>query len=131
MPILSYAKTRKSDSLSQTALMENSLTDNSRPFLSFNTPGIVAMNHPDKNPNGASSEFFALQRDSVDENKRSLFDGDYAAFGYIVEGYDLFQDLQANDVIDQTFVDEWGLLNLKKIRRSSFSEVVQGSEAEV
>ncbi len=30
------------------------------PFFMFNIPGLVAMNHPDHNPNGASSEFFIL-----------------------------------------------------------------------
>ena len=101
--------------------------DNSRPLLSFNIPGIVAMNHPDKNYNGASSEFFSLQAQSVVDGKRSLLDGEFAPFGYIVQGYDLFQSLQPNDVIDHTVVDEWGQMNLVKLRRSSFSEVVEGS----
>lgn len=85
------------------------------------------MNHPDKNDNGASSEFFALQDDSVFEGRARLLDGEYAPFGYIIDGYDLYNALKAGDVIDQTFVDEWGVLNLVKIRRSSFSEVVQSS----
>jgi peptidylprolyl isomerase len=102
-------------------------TDNSRPLLSFKIPSIVAMNHPDSKPNGASSEFFCLQKDSVMEEKGSYLDGEYAPFGWIVEGFDLFQTLQANDVIDATKVSEFGLLNLVKLRRSSFSEVVQGT----
>lgn len=86
------------------------------------------MNHRDNDANSASSEFFCLQENSVFEGKRSLLDGEYAPFGYIIEGYDLFQRLQPNDVIDATSVDEWGELNLVKLRRSSFSEVVQSSE---
>ena len=99
----------------------------SRPLLSFNIPGLVALNHPDQKENGASSEFFALQDSSVFDDKRKLLDGDYAPFGYIIDGYELFNQLKAGDVIEQTYVDEWGTLNLKKIRRSSFSEVVQSS----
>lgn len=91
-------------------------------------PGLVAMNHREKDENSASSEFFCLQENSVVEGKQSLLDGEYAPFGYIIEGYDLFQRLQPNDVIDATSVDEWGQLNLVKLRRSSFSEVVQASD---
>lgn len=102
-------------------------TVNSRPLLSFKIPGLVAMNHPDKNPNGASSEFFCLQKDSMIDDKRKLLDGEYAPFGYIIDGYDLFQKLQPNDIIEETKVSEFGIQNLVKLRRSSFSEVVQGS----
>ena len=100
--------------------------DSSRPLLSFKTPGIVAMYHLPQNLNGASSEFFALQKHSMLEEKRALLDGEFAPFGFIVEGYDVFQELRVNDVISGTYVDDWGQLNLIKIRRSSFSEVVQG-----
>jgi cyclophilin family peptidyl-prolyl cis-trans isomerase len=103
----------------------------SRPLLSFNIPGLVALNHPDGKENGASSEFFALQDTSVVDDRRKLLDGQFAPFGYIVDGYDLFNNLTAGDVIDQTIVDEWGQLNLVKIRQSSFSEVVQSSNATV
>jgi cyclophilin family peptidyl-prolyl cis-trans isomerase len=47
-------------------------TVNSQPLLSFNIPGLVAMNHPDRNPNGGSSEFFSLQADSMRDEKRGL-----------------------------------------------------------
>jgi peptidylprolyl isomerase len=116
-PDLTYAQGLSSLSDS---LLEPSI--NSRPLLSFKIPGLVAMNHPDKNPNGASSEFFSLQRDSM-----RLLDGEYAPFGFIIEGLDLFQELQPNDVIEATKVSEFGLQNLVKLRRSSFSEAVQGS----
>lgn len=105
-------------------------TERSKPVLSFDIPGLVAMNHPDKNLNGASSEFFGLQKTSMLDQKRQMLDGEYAPFGFIVGGFELFQELQPNDVIDDTLVDEWGGYNLIKLRRSSFSEVVQGTEDE-
>lgn len=103
-------------------------TDQSSPLLSFDIPGLVAMNHPDRNPNGASAEFFCIQNDSMLDEKRQLLDGQYAPFGYVVEGLDVYQSLKAGDVIDATYCDEWGSLSLVK-RRSSFYEVVQGGES--
>ena len=39
-----------------------STSSTSKPLFSFNDiPGLVALNHPDKYPNGGSSEFFCLQ----------------------------------------------------------------------
>lgn len=124
VPILSY--TQGMTPLSPaTASVEP--TEQSKPLLSFDIPGIVAMNHPESNVDGASSEFFSLQENSMFENKRSLMDGEYAPFGYIIAGFDLFQSLQPGDVIDDTIVDEWGAQNLVKLRQSSFSEAVQGA----
>ena len=102
--------------------------DNGKSLLSFDIPGLVALNHPDKNLNGGSSEFFSLQLESLPDNKRHLLDGEYAPFGYIVDGYDLFLSLLPGDIIENTYVDELGQLNLVKLRQSSFSEVVQSSE---
>lgn len=123
-PNLSYSQGLNEISSGRAVVEATSL---SRPLLSFNIPGLVALNHPDQRENGASSEFFALQDNSVFDDKRKLLDGEYAPFGYIVDGYELFNKLKAGDVIEQTYVDEWGTLSLKKIRQSSFSEVVQGS----
>jgi cyclophilin family peptidyl-prolyl cis-trans isomerase len=87
--------------------------------LNFNIPGLVAMNHPDKNLNGGSSEFFILQeKDRVDERSR-LLNGSYAPFGYVLDGLDLLQSLQPGDKIRSTHVDEWGKLNLVTIRKLS------------
>lgn len=103
----------------------------SKPLLSFNIPGLVAMNHPDKNLNGASSEFFCLQSESLVDEKRKWLDGEYAPFGYIISGYEsVYEKLRPGDVIDSTTVDDWGLLNLVKLRRASFSEVQQRSASE-
>jgi cyclophilin family peptidyl-prolyl cis-trans isomerase len=126
VPNLAYSQGGFETSLEGQATLEPS--GNSEPLLSFDIPGLVAMNHPDRNPNGASSEFFSLLRDSVAENKRRLLDGEFAPFGYIIDGFDVFQSLKPDDVIDSTVVDELGQLNLVKLRQSRFSEVVQGSE---
>jgi hypothetical protein len=64
------------------------------------------------------------------EGKRGLLDGDYAPFGFMIDGYDIFSSLDPDDVIDATFVDGFGQLNLVKIRESSFKEAAQGSEVE-
>jgi peptidylprolyl isomerase len=102
----------------------------SKPLLTFETPGLVAFNHPVDNPNGGSSEFFGLQS-SVTKNrkfKRNMLDGQYAPFGYIIEGFDIFDSLEPGDVIDSTSVDDFGQLNLVKIRSSTFKEVARGTE---
>ena len=104
---------------------------NSKPLLTFATPELVALNHPNANPNGGSSEFFALSQGTLPDGQRNILDGEYAPFGYIIRGFDLFQQLRPEDVIDATFVDDFGQLNLLKIRESSFKEAAKGSEADV
>ena len=99
--------------------------ENSKPILSFDIPGLVALNHPDKEVNSGSSEFFGLQPNTLPSDKYNNLNGQYAPFGYIVDGFDIFEDLQPGDVIESTTVDEWGVLNLQKIRGSGFSDVVQ------
>jgi cyclophilin family peptidyl-prolyl cis-trans isomerase len=37
--------------------------------------------------------------------------GEYAPFGYIIEGIDIFDSLKPGDVNDSTTVDEFGELN--------------------
>ncbi len=102
---------------------------NNKPVLSFSIPGLVALNHPSKNVNGGSSEFFCLRGDTLPDAEKSLLDGVYAPFGYVVDGLDLFRSLQVGDIIDSTSVGEMGLLNLVKIRLTSFSDM-QGSAEE-
>jgi peptidylprolyl isomerase len=132
IPNLAYAAASQDDpagggGFSPEAVLEP--TVNSKPLLSFRVPGLVGMNHPEKNLNGASSEFFALQTSSIVEEKRKYLDGEYAPFGFVVDGLDVLERLRPNDRIEDTFVDEWGQLNLVKLRRSSFSEVLEGAEA--
>ena len=69
---------------------------------------------------GASSEFFALPRKLVSRRMSNLLDGQYAPFGYIVSGSDIYQSLKPGDVIKATTVSERGLLNLVKIRKNAF-----------
>lgn len=88
------------------------------PVLSFNIPNLVALNHPDRLSNGASSEFFALP--GHDSKRAKLLDGQYAPFGYIVSGSDVYQSLRPGDIIKATYVSEVGLLNLVKIRKNAF-----------
>ncbi|KAG7346438.1 peptidyl-prolyl cis-trans isomerase [Nitzschia inconspicua] len=100
----------------------------SKPLLSFETLGLIAFNHPANDPNGGSSEFFGLQTTNDTDVKRRALDGQYAPFGYIIEGGDVFDSLQSGDEIASTTVDDFGQLNLVKIRSSSFKEVAQGTE---
>ena len=102
----------------------------SKTLLSFETPGLVAFNHPIGNPNGGSSEFFGLQAGATKDAafQRTMLDGQYAPFGYIIGGFDVFDSLEPGDTIDSTSVDTFGQLNLVKIRSSTFKEVAQGTE---
>jgi len=63
-----------------------------------------------------------------DSGKYSQLDGQYAPFGYIIGGSDVFNSLQPGDMIDSTSVDDFGQLNLVTIRSSTFREVAQGTE---
>ena len=57
-----------------------------------------------------------------------LYAGQYAPFGYIVEGLDIMNTLQPGDIISSTYVNEWGKLNLKKIRGSSFADAISQTD---
>ena len=94
--------------------------------LNFDIPGLVAMNHPDKNINGGSSEFFILTEKEMDPETNLMLDGQYAPFGYIVEGYDLLQTLQPGDLIKSTTVSDYGLLNLVKIKGGNIQDLMGG-----
>jgi peptidylprolyl isomerase len=130
LPKLSYASRGMSESsLSDMSVEEEFLPYvNNKPLLTFQTPGLIAFNHPDKAPNSGSTEFFGLQSAKFLEDKNKLLDGEYAPFGFIIGGYDIFQSLEPGDIVDNTYVDEFGQLNLIKPRKSSFGEIVQGTE---
>ena len=101
-----------------------------RPFLTFDIPGLVAMNHPERNCNGGSSEFFSLPLHDIVADRVEEINGQYAPFGYIIEGWDLMQNLDSSVEIESTFVDDWGRQNLVKIKQSSFSDVMNSTSSE-
>ena len=103
-------------------------TRNNKPLLTFDTPGLVALNHPDRYSNDGSAEFFSLQADQIPNDMRSLLDGEYAPFGYIINGYDIYQALKPGDVIDTTIVDDFGQLNLVKLKTSTLKDVASTLE---
>eukprot|EP00956_Cyclotella_meneghiniana_P005867 scaffold7697_cov76-Cyclotella_meneghiniana.AAC.2 len=100
---------------------------NLNPVLTFDIPNLVALNHPDRVSNGGSSEFFALPLRDISSKKTKLLDGQYAPFGYIVGGADVYNSLRPGDVIKATYVSELGQLNLVKIRKNAF-ESSEGEE---
>jgi len=112
----SFSSATSSSSSNSTAATYSNLD----PVLSFNIPDLVALNHPDRVSNGGSSEFFALPRRDVSSKRSKLLDGQYAPFGYIVSGSDVYQSLRPGDVIGATYVSNVGLLNLVKIRKNAF-----------
>ena len=128
--LTSSSSAQRSFSSATSSSSSNSTTNtysNLDPVLSFNIPGLVALNHPDRVSNGGSSEFFALPNRDISAKKTNLLDGQYAPFGYIVEGSDVYQSLRPGDVIKATYVSKVGLLNLVKIRKNAF----EGGEEDV
>jgi cyclophilin family peptidyl-prolyl cis-trans isomerase len=105
----------------------------SRPYraaLTFDTPGLVALNHPDKYLNGGSSEFFSIPQKDLSKQKTRLVDGQYAPFGYITEGFNLLSTLKPGDIIASTDVSEFGYLSLIRVRGSTFGDIIQSSNDE-
>ena len=121
--VLSSSSAQRSFSSATSSSSSNSTTtsySNLKPVLSFDIPNIVALNHPDRAVDGGSSEFFALSKRDISPKRTSLLDGQYAPFGFIVEGADVFNSLRPGDVIGETYVSELGILNLVKIRKNAF-----------
>lgn len=133
----SYASSSAQRSFSSATTQESSNStattfSNLDPVLSFDTPDLVALNHPDRFSNGGSSEFFAVPRKDGSRLSK-LLDGQYAPFGYITAGADVYNSLKPGDNIKTTQVSEVGLLNLVRIRKNAFEggadqEEVQGEE---
>lgn len=109
-------------------IVEGGSEKENKPVLNFETPGLVAMNHPEYLPNGASSEFFILTEDQLNSKNSKLFTGNYAPFGYVVEGYDLVGELRPGDVIGSTQVSGLGLRHLVKVKGSNLSNLMGGSD---
>jgi cyclophilin family peptidyl-prolyl cis-trans isomerase len=127
--VASSSSPQRSFSSATSETSSNSTTisgSNLNPVLSFDVPNIVALNHPDRVSNGGSSEFFALPTRDISPKRTKLLNGQYAPFGYIVGGSDVYNSLRPGDVIKATYVSELGQLNLVKIRKNAF----EGSEDE-
>lgn len=120
--VVSSSSAQRSFSSATSSSSSNSTTtsNNLKPLLSFDIPNLVALNHPDRAVDGGSSEFFAVPRRDMSPKRTRLLDGQYAPFGYIVEGDDVFNSLRPGDVIGSTYVSELGQLNLVKIRKNAF-----------
>jgi cyclophilin family peptidyl-prolyl cis-trans isomerase len=127
---LSYESGFSSNTASANATLLSVLQPDARnpPLLTFDIPGLVAMNHPDLNLNGGSSEFFCLTDKNMMPGRTKLLNGKYAPFGYVLEGLDLMKDLQAGDIIAATYVNESGMMNLKKIRGTTFANAMNSEE---
>jgi peptidylprolyl isomerase len=71
-----------------------------QPELPFSAYGTVAMARPENDNNGGSSQFFFfLFEPDLTPAGANLLDGRYAVFGYVLEGKDVLEDLQAGDEI--------------------------------
>lgn len=85
---------------------------NTQPELPFSAYGTVAMARPENDNNGGSSQFFFfLFEPDLTPAGANLLDGRYAVFGYVIEGKDVLEDLQAEDKIISAKVTQ-GLDNL-------------------
>jgi len=126
--ITSSSSAQRSFSSATSQASTNTTADTSstiNPVLSFNIPAdLVCLNHPDTLSNGGSSEFFALPRRDEERNikRAKLLDGQYAPFGYIISGADVYSSLRPGDVIKQTDVSAVGLKNLVKIRNNALEK---------
>jgi peptidylprolyl isomerase len=83
------------------------------PVLPFATKGTLGWAHSDTALNDGSSQFFLfLFEAELTPAGLNLIDGRYAAFGYVVEGFDVLQELTADDGIVKATVVE-GADNLR------------------
>ena len=48
----------------------------------------------------------------------------------MIDGLDIMNELQAGDLISATYVNEWGKLNLKKIRGTSFANAMSSTSSD-
>ena len=70
------------------------------PVLPFNAKGTLGWAHSDEALDDGSSQFFLfLSEPELTPAGLNLIDGRYAAFGYVVEGFDVLNDLTAEDGI--------------------------------
>ena len=70
------------------------------PVLPFNAKGTLGWAHSDEALDDGSSQFFLfLSEPELTPAGLNLIDGRYAAFGYVVEGLDVLNELSAEDGI--------------------------------
>ena len=83
------------------------------PTLPFATLGTLGWSHSNKAVDDGSSQFFFfLYEAELNPAGRNLIDGRNAAFGYVVEGFDVLEELTKDDMIISIDVIE-GIENLK------------------
>ncbi|MEB3173331.1 MAG: peptidylprolyl isomerase [Cyanobacteriota bacterium] len=77
------------------------------PVLPFSTKGTLGWAHSDNAPDDGSSQFFLfLFEPELTPAGLNLIDGRYAAFGYVVEGFEVLEELTADDGIVRARVIE-------------------------
>ncbi|MDJ0688340.1 MAG: peptidylprolyl isomerase [Xenococcaceae cyanobacterium MO_188.B32] len=83
-----------------------------QPVLPFNAYGAIALARPAGDPNGGSSQFFFFKFDTeMTPPGYNLMDGRYSVFGYVIEGKEVLEALNAEDkIISAKVVD--GIENL-------------------
>ncbi len=73
--------------------------------LPFATLGTLGWAHSDQSlDDGSSQFFFFLYEAELTPAGLNLVDGRYAAFGYVVEGFDVLEELGVDDVIERVRV---------------------------
>ncbi len=83
------------------------------PTLPFATLGTLGWSHSNNAVNDGSSQFFFfLYEAELNPAGRNLIDGRNAAFGYVVDGFDVLEELTKDDTIISIDVLE-GIENLK------------------
>jgi len=81
--------------------------------LPFSTKGTLGWAHSDEVLDDGSSQFFLfLFEPELTPAGLNLIDGRYAAFGYVVDGFDVLEELTADDGIVKAKVIE-GASNLQ------------------
>lgn len=77
------------------------------PVLPFNAKGTLGWAHSDQALDDGSSQFFLfLFEPELTPAGLNLIDGRYAAFGYVVDGFDVLEELTAEDGIVKATVIE-------------------------
>ena len=83
-----------------------------QPALPFNAYGAIALARPAGDPNGGSSQFFFFKFDTeMTPPGYNLMDGRYSVFGYVIDGKEVLEELNAEDKILSTKVVD-GIENL-------------------